>query len=875
MKKKHLKKILAIMLASMTVSSTPGLVGAMKEESKKAIQDVNSQITNHTLTEEAATNMLDELEEMAKEDDEAKAEVAKTIKNGFLNYLFRRESRDKIINILHTCSQSKGGQTRSDIAVAIGSILSHYTWELHPGEDELFAKILNVLEICTQEPAAMPEATKAISQMGRGQFYKFGDDSRSKILYILDVCARNSAASRSNVASAIRTMFDIDSQSIISFMNESLDRIINILEVCAQEPTAIGDVMSTVRYMEGHHTVGHNLTNIVHRMLSILDTCSKKDDVAKNEAALAISWLYWMVNEESIDETLITTLKEFSENIDPAVHISEMIRRMGELGTLNTCDPQKTRQIIDIFLSCPRSYDNYSLSFDAKYLIAHGVLGRCRPDQIQKLFAELIKNLKNHGDGIYPVNNQVAAEAINEMIKKDLLGDINIDTIISFAKESSCWDDINNAISIIKTVMENDNIMRRSPDRIPKTVDALAKILEGNFGPEYKAISIVTTMNNRDMLNQCDDSQIQRIFDSLIRFLRSDYYIGGQAADAILAMNERGLLNKCTPVQIRQIVGNLTRLLENNNTRKRAITIIAAITRNNNVLDQLDPADIQRLANSLPGDLANNNTQEAATIIISAMAENPQTFNQFNHDQLSEILRLFGTYVENYLAGGNYEMVDRIFEVFKRCSEIDALKADVTDIAKMLTTDEFLSPYLGQEIAKPRLRNLIDTLHSCSKTQNDETKEKVAFIIANVMWDFSLGKLPSRYLPDQISQRVSEIIDILKECSRANIYKFDVASSIQFLAKEGFFNSLIYSQSSNLIDTLDNCLTYKGARIRDNMQNNKINDAQLNILLETNVAIGELWKSAFRAGLLPGEQPSRFDQISQECKELASNLPSY
>ena len=95
------------------------------------------------------------------------------------------------------------------------------------------------------------------------------------------------------------------------------------------------------------------------------------------------------------------------------------------------------------------------------------------------------------------------------------------------------------------------------------------------------------------------------------------------------------------------------------------------------------------------------------------------------------------------------------------------------------------------------------------------------------------------------------------------------------MAKEGFFNSLRYSQSSNLIDTLDNCLTYEGARIRDNMQNKKISDAQLNVLLETNVAIGQLWKSAFRAGLLPGEQPSRFDQISQECRELASNLPSY
>ena len=308
------------MLASMTVSATPGLVGAMKEESKKAIQDVNSKIANNTLTEEAATNMLDKLEEMANEDDEAKKEVAKTIKNGFLNYLSIKESIDKITDILNICSQSENGQTKSDIAKAIERILSSYHWELNQNEGELFAKILNVLEICKQEPAAIPNVADAISRMNHGYFYQFDDDSRGKILYILESCARNSAAAKSRVASAIGTMFGIDDQSINSFMNESLDRVIDILEVCAQEPTAIGDVISTVRHMHGHHTDGHNLTDVFHKVLGILDTCSKKDDVAKNEAALAISWLYWMVDEESIDETLINTLKKFSENIGPAMH---------------------------------------------------------------------------------------------------------------------------------------------------------------------------------------------------------------------------------------------------------------------------------------------------------------------------------------------------------------------------------------------------------------------------------------------------------------------------------------------------------------------------------------------------------------------------
>ena len=255
------------MLASMTVSATPGLVGAMSKEAREAIQEANSKIENHALTEADETDMLDKFEEMAKEDDEAKAEVAKTIKNGFLNYLFRRGSRAKIINVLHTCSQSKDGQTKSDIATAIGRMMNSPELELRPGEDELFASVLNILETCAQDPAAMPKVAYAICIMGHGHFYEFNDDSRFKILNILEKCATNSADARSSVAIAIGTMFAINVQSIKEFMNESLDKVMDILEKCAQDPKARELVIHIPIHMNQSHTNGHNLTNnIVHRM---------------------------------------------------------------------------------------------------------------------------------------------------------------------------------------------------------------------------------------------------------------------------------------------------------------------------------------------------------------------------------------------------------------------------------------------------------------------------------------------------------------------------------------------------------------------------------------------------------------------------------
>lgn len=100
MKKKYLKKMLAIMLAAITVSATPGLVCAIKEESKKTIQEADSKIKNHTLTTQEATNMLDKLKKIAEEgDDDSHKEVAKTLENISSQNLFKKDSCDQILNI--------------------------------------------------------------------------------------------------------------------------------------------------------------------------------------------------------------------------------------------------------------------------------------------------------------------------------------------------------------------------------------------------------------------------------------------------------------------------------------------------------------------------------------------------------------------------------------------------------------------------------------------------------------------------------------------------------------------------------------------------------------------------------------------------------
>ena len=102
MKKKYLKKMLAIILAAMTVSTTPILVGAIKEASQKTINEVNSKIANDELNESEAADWLNKLDSIL-DDDETKAEVAKAVYKIASKGLLKTNSIDRILKMLEKC----------------------------------------------------------------------------------------------------------------------------------------------------------------------------------------------------------------------------------------------------------------------------------------------------------------------------------------------------------------------------------------------------------------------------------------------------------------------------------------------------------------------------------------------------------------------------------------------------------------------------------------------------------------------------------------------------------------------------------------------------------------------------------------------------
>ena len=285
------------------------------------------------------------------------------------------------------------------------------------------------------------------------------------------------------------------------------------------------------------------------------------------------------------------------------------------------------------------------------------------------------------------------------------------------------------------------------------------------------------------------------------------------------------------------------------------------------MLNQLTPAELGRLANSLPGDLANNKTREAATVIISAMAENPATFNQINIAQLRQILSSFKTHLGNYLASGNYEMVDRIFKVLKECSEIDAFKADVADIASMLINHGTFCHYLNEEASNPRLGNIFEISTSCSQTQNVETRRKILDVIERVL--INTGPIQSRkaikltdQATNQIAPKIEQIIEMLEESSAVDETKQYVASIIDLLGKWGFFQAMPHDQNSRLINALSNCLIYDGEPISSHIDTDDEQDRTVIILNQ--MLFRSEWMASFIKGLSP-EDAARLYNVADEA----------
>ena len=872
MKKKYLKKMLAIMLASMTVSATPGLVGAMKEESKKTIQDVNSQIANHTLTEEAATNMLDELEEMAKEDDEAKKEVSWTLGEMIYEGLFGKtsnhndhmfdfdvhmcspENLSKIIKIFKTCSTSDTAKRNTAWAIEamayeglLGKASSKKSSlvipQCSPGN---LSDVIDILDKCLEyKDSSVKEA----------DYFKAKQHVTNSVFQM----ARRGVLGESNFA-----MYGIGDEPFRKCPPEQIFKIIGFLEKCLKDNEK--NVANDIAFLASKEVLDQYPKD---KILNMLQECFKNPEAMESVAeALRICAAKNLLEKDSLG-SILDILEKCLQNGKTANDVARTIWAMSEHDMF---DSNSLDRILNILYSCSNSF----YCHNGFYAISHAIMEMTDKGVInaQTINESLIQIFENCSKERYA--GDYISDAIKNIAQKNLLNQCSPDKlkrIIDSLLPCREYNDLSkrNVSESIQAMAEQNILYRCEPNQIQEISGALADCLRKGSSFKHETINAIMAMNNKDLLNQCDSARIQQLTDTLIGCLESGY-TRDAAANAILAINENGLLNKCEPNQIRQIVGNLTGLLENNNTREIAVTIIAAITRNNNVLGQLNPAEIQDLANSLPGDLANNNTREAATIIISAMAENPQTFNQFNHDQLREILNLFRTHFGHYLANGNYQMADRIFEVFKKCSKIEALKADVADIAEMLTCDGGFFQYIDENSATPRLGNFLDILTSCSGTQNTDTRKKAVFAIAHLISRTGKTITLSQEATDQITQRIPQIIEMLEESSVVYETKFDVSDIINLLGKRGFFNVLTHDQNRRLIIALDNCLAYNNVQISAMLD---VDESQQNTASSVCSIFNEnSWIIGFKARLLADDR-ALLDQVEFNARAAYENAFDY
>ncbi len=839
MKKKYLKKMLAIMLASMTVSSTPGLVGAMKEESKKTIQEANSKIENHTLTTEEATNMLDELEEMANEDDEAKKEVAETLTKMIDQRVF-----DKVVKT-----------KKSKLDIRTMNVHQKIVLTSKPPSKQTISQIIKIFHHCLDYGATKRNFVKSIQTMAKEKWLKATD-----AIEILTKCLeygndetkqKNYSETKQYVAKAIDDIFK-NKNILDELTTDDGSKIMKLLKECFKDnETTIASAISSLVESSGGMELKDCLDT--NEILNMLDE-SLKDDRSKVYVAKSINHMiaHHFFEGNLQQERILDMLRRCSDSYPAQKYVTDALspRRDQE----NLCDKNSFDQCLTMLETC-------SENDDARLNVASAIYNMTFFDLINKNSRDKILNIL-HECSKKPEATALAISAMNRMTKQGLLNEKPMDETMLHTIEL-CSKNRRDTIDVINSMAEKDLLNQCQSDEVKRIVNAFVSCIDNNsyiisaYG--YVRVNIcqtITTMAMKNILNRCPKHQINLLVKRLIRIFNQ--YGTPEAIEAISAINEKNLITELDSDSLQLLISSLIYRFDDNRTAISAT--IAAIIRNSNVPGQL--------ANSLPGLLANNNTQEAATIIISAMAENPETFNQFNHVQLRQILNLFKAHLENYLAGGNYEMVDRIFKVFRRCSEIDALKADVADIAEMLTYEDSFYQYLDQDSETPRLGNFLDTLTSCSSTQDADAKKKAVFAVAHVI--SHTGQTNKAI--SQIKQKIQQIIEMLEQSSTVDEAKLNISDIISLLGRRGFLQDLSHDQNSRLITALDNCLKYGNTRISA-MTN--VNQIQQDTATSVNAIFGDHdWMASFIEHLSTDDK-ARFFELADEARNAFQNAFKY
>ena len=588
---KIIKKILAVMIAASTISTTPILARALPPkngaEEKSCQKNESGNNPDKKQTPDNKMFLITQPEVKKQTSIEEKKQSQNVIKNPldddiqrmndivsrpFHNEPERRFFVQTIKNFSKYCFFKDWAKTKVDnILITLRSCL--ISQDLHPDIATIISYMLEV-----------------------GCFEGLAKNKISEILKPLAQCSY-SAAARKNVLVAMSSL--VRSKFLESSSSEMIFNVVCILSECSRDVESGINVAIIMKYLaSGGYFKAYN-QNQIHTVLSILNNCAK-DDFAKREVADVIEYLIDLGIFQNCPLELVDILDKCSANSGqyPGIFSSGnavvlAISRLVECGCLEECSQASASQIMNILFRCSGcGCDKNEIENIIKYLKEKGYLKHWLENNIAaKKISTLFKNSESHAESYEPKKKTSDGEnkktvktnepaktndIVIDLAKKTTLSNkakktamLNKPEICLLGKKTNCDDKTNsldkNLSEAIKNLVKEEcskpgSIGNLSDDKISKIIYMLRDHCDNERKKKCVAMAI-EWLANRNLLRNFSKSKILQTVD-ILNACADDFDAKKFVVKAITVLLQKDFLNTFSTSELKNVKKILIKCLD-------------------------------------------------------------------------------------------------------------------------------------------------------------------------------------------------------------------------------------------------------------------------------------------------------------------------
>ena len=593
MKTKIIQKILAIMISTATITSTPGLASATKP--KNGMLGKKTSRPSDLKDDENDDKNIQNIHQENNLDLKSQLPYTEAEKKDFINIIntiktkdsLKQMSKEEVVKTIHLFKKFIiYNDLQVDIATAIFKMaLAEVLKKL--SKDEVL-QITYLLYICSKNENARRLVASAIFESNKyNLFDKYSEKEICDLIYILQECSKSENAGE-YVANAI---FKLANQNLLNkYPKEKTLKITNLMIKCIDYGQAAKEAMRSIVELIKHGLLNEYSREEIFKITASINNYSKMNNIGEYGSLVIFelakkNLLEKFSKKEIIDITnmFINCIRDYGDSIYPESAIVELAKN----NLFKKFDKEQVFRLIDILIGPNKLLISPQFFCNCIYFLAnHNLL-----DQIPKTkfltIIDIINKIPNDADAI---TKESAAYAIAELMNKNLFmryyrGDYS--EILKFLTQNCNYKSY-----LLNTTLDNHI---------------------AGFAYAFKILA------EKDILCNCPKEYMLTIINKLIS-LSYDIKASPKVAGAFAALADKNLLKSHSKSKILEIVRTLRRCLENNkNVTVDVINTIQNFALNRFPFDQF-PNDILYLLNTLEQcDYSKPDARAAAAEAIRAL----------------------------------------------------------------------------------------------------------------------------------------------------------------------------------------------------------------------------------------------------------------